>query len=62
VCPCMAIIEEYRHASRHEEGDGRDRGMMRLRVGIEDDVDLDTPLMGAHQRPSQPRRVQEIRV
>ena len=46
----------------HQECDGLDRGIMRLGVGIQDDVHLHAPLVGAHKRPSQPRRIQEIGV
>jgi AhpD family alkylhydroperoxidase len=35
-------------------------GGMRLRVGVEDDADLDAPLVGAHQRPGQSRRMQDV--
>jgi hypothetical protein len=35
--------------------------MMRLGGGIEDDMHLNAPLVRAHQRPRQPRRIQDIR-
>jgi hypothetical protein len=47
----MLRIEGDRDPRRHQACDGRDGGMMRLRGGIEDDVD---------QRPRQLRRIQEI--
>jgi hypothetical protein len=35
-------------------------GIMRLHMGIENDVDLDAPSVGAHQRSRQPGRIQKI--
>jgi hypothetical protein len=56
----MPRIEGDRDPSRHQACNGRDGGMMRLCVGIEEDMDLDAPLMGTHQLPRQPRRIQDI--
>ena len=60
VGPFMPLIEGDSDPRPHEECDGRDRGIMRLSVGIKDDLYLYAPLVGAHKRPSQSRRIQEI--
>jgi hypothetical protein len=60
VCLGMPRIEEYRDPRAQEKCDGLDGRMMRLGVGIEDDVYLDAPLVRADQGPRQPRRIQEI--
>jgi hypothetical protein len=62
VCPFMFIIEGDCDSRSHEDRDGRDRGVMRLSVGVQDDVYLYTPLMGTHKRPRQLRRMEEIRL
>jgi hypothetical protein len=43
VCPCMPRIEGYREPRPQEDCDGRDRGIMRLDIGIEDHLHLDPP-------------------
>ena len=58
--PSMVIIKGNCDPRPHQECDGRDWGIMHLGVGIQDDVHLHAPLVGAHKCPSQPRRIQEI--
>jgi hypothetical protein len=62
MCPFMLIIKGDSDSRSHKERDGRDRGIMHLSVGVQDDVHLDAPLVGAHKRPSQSRRMEEIRL
>jgi len=57
VCPGVPPIEGDRNPCRHQACDGWDGGMVRLCVGIEEDMDVDAPVVGVYQRPGQPRRV-----
>jgi hypothetical protein len=54
VRPGMLRIERDRNPRRHQACDGRDGGMMRLRVRIEEDVDLDAASVGVRLRPASP--------
>ena len=49
----MPPTQGYSYPRPQEEGDGRDRGIMGLSVGIKDDVYLHATLVGAYERPSQ---------
>jgi hypothetical protein len=54
VCPGMPCIEGYIDPRRDQACDGREGRMMRLRSGIEEDVDLNAPMVGTHQHHRQP--------
>ena len=51
VRPRVLSIERECDPRRQQACDGRHGGIVRLCFGIEDDVDLHAPLVGANQRP-----------
>jgi hypothetical protein len=53
----MPLIEGDSDPRAQEACDGWDRGGMRLRIGIQDDVYLYATLVGPHKCPSQSRRI-----
>jgi hypothetical protein len=47
----MLRIEGYINPRRHQACDGRNRGMIWLRSGIEEDVHLDVPMVALPELP-----------
>jgi hypothetical protein len=58
----MLLIEGYREARRDEEFNGWNGRVMRLGIGIQDDVYLDAPSVGSDERASQSLRMQQMRL